>query len=448
MRQASNNMMRSALRVAACTIVRAAKRAARPVTASLSLATAALIVTGCHGLPQKTDETAVWTDNKLYSEAQDSLTNRDWTKCAKYFESLQGRDPFSRYAQQAQINVAYCDWKDGETDAADQAVDRFIKLHPGHPDVAYAYYLKGMIHFNDDLGFFGRFSGQDMSERDPKSLRESYDAFKSVVDKYPDSKYAPDAAARMRYIVNALASHEVHTADYYYRRGAYIASINRAQLAIKQYKDAPAIEDALHLMILSYTRLNEPQLAEDTRRILAATFPDSPYITGRPRPGGARRNPGGRSDLDRRDSIKKPGFKAGFFFGCHTSHVRGRRHYSSCAACVRSSKKSRTASISRVRLNGGKLCQMRRPYGLSTRRVSQIISTPRSVSARMSRPAPCLSVMTAWGNWWTANGLNPFFASTSRRADSTGSSGGANGSLSMTTSESASPRTSTPSQKL
>jgi outer membrane protein assembly factor BamD len=290
MRQASNTMMRSASRAAACVLARGALRAARPATASLSLVAAALIVAGCHGLPQKTDETAVWSNQKLYSEAQDALSGSDWGKCAKYFESLQGRDPFGRFAQQAQINVAYCNWKDGETAAADQAVDRFIKLHPDHPDIAYANYLKGMIHFNDDLGLFGRFSGQDMSERDPKSLRESYDAFKIVVDKYPDSKYAPDAAARMRYIVNALASYEVHAADYYYRRGAYVASINRAQLAIKEYKNAPAIEDALHLMILSYTKLNEQQLAEDTRRVLAATFPDSPYITGHPRAGVKRKS--------------------------------------------------------------------------------------------------------------------------------------------------------------
>jgi outer membrane protein assembly factor BamD len=181
--------------------------------------------------------------------------------------------------------VAYCDWKDNENDAADQAINRFIQLHPDHPDIAYAYYLKGMIHFNDDLGLFGRFSGQDMSERDPKSLRESYDAFKVVVDKSPQSKYAPDAAQRMRYIVNALASHEVHAADYYYRRGAYVAAINRAQLAITEYKSAPAIEDALHIMILSYQKLDQPQLADDTRRVLAATFPDSPYITGHARPG-------------------------------------------------------------------------------------------------------------------------------------------------------------------
>ncbi|CAM2173362.1 Outer membrane protein assembly factor BamD [Paraburkholderia sacchari] len=243
------------------------------------------VVAACHGLPQKTDETATWNNNKLYTEAQDALSGGDWGKCAKYFEQLEGRDPFGRFAQQAQINVAYCSWKDNENDAADQAINRFIQLHPDHPDIAYAYYLKGMIHFNDDLGLFGRFSGQDMSERDPKSLRESYDAFKVVVDRFPKSKYAPDAAQRMRYIVNALASHEVHAADYYYRRGAYVAAINRAQLAIQDYKSAPAIEDALNIMILSYQKLNQPQMAEDTRRVLAATFPDSPYITGHARAG-------------------------------------------------------------------------------------------------------------------------------------------------------------------
>lgn len=246
------------------------------------------LVAGCHGLPEKTDETATWNNGKLYSEAEDSLTGGDWGKCAKYFESLEGRDPFGHFAQQAQINVAYCNWKDGETASADAAIDRFMKLHPDHPDIPYAFYLKGMIHFNDDLGLFGRFSGQDMSERDPKSLRESYDAFKVVVDSYPQSKYAPDAAQRMRYIVNALASHEVHAADYYYRRGAYVAAINRAELAIQTYRNAPATEDALHIMMMSYQQLDQPQLANDTKRILAATFPDSPYITGKSRAGTAK----------------------------------------------------------------------------------------------------------------------------------------------------------------
>jgi outer membrane protein assembly factor BamD len=265
----------AAIKTAARTVVRAVTgRMARYIACAAAVA----LVAACHGLPEKTDETATWNNNKLYTEANDG-------KCAKYFEMLEGRDPFGHFAQQAQINVAYCNWKDNENAAADQAIDRFIQLHPDHPDIAYAYYLKGMIHFNDDLGLFGRFSGQDMSERDPKSLRESYEAFKVVVDKYPNSKYAPDAAQRMRYIVNALASHEVHAADYYYRRGAYVAAINRAQLALTEYKNAPAIEDALHIMQLSYERLNQPQLADDTKRVLAGTFPDSPYITGHARAG-------------------------------------------------------------------------------------------------------------------------------------------------------------------
>ncbi|WP_174769921.1 outer membrane protein assembly factor BamD [Paraburkholderia hayleyella] len=254
----------------------------------IACAAAVAAVAACHGLPEKTDEATTWNNNKLYTEAQDALSGNDYGKCAKYFEMLEGRDPFGHFAQQAQINVAYCNWKDNEPAAADQAVDRFIQLHPDHPDIAYAFYLKGMIHFNDDLGLFGRFSGQDMSERDPKSLRESYDSFKVVVDRYPNSKYAADAAQRMRYIVNALASHEVHAADYYYRRGAYVAAVNRAQLAISQYKNTPAIEDALHIMMLSYQKLNQPELANDTQRVLAGTFPDSPFVTGRPRPGKAK----------------------------------------------------------------------------------------------------------------------------------------------------------------
>src|ERR1700712_4492157 len=249
----------------------------------LALAAGVAIVAGCHGLPEKTDETATWNNNKLYSEAQDALSGGDFGKCAKYFEALEGRDPFGHFAQQAQINVAYCNWKDSETANADQAIDRFIKLHPDHPDISYAYYLRGMIHFNDDLGLFGRFSGQDMSERDPKSLRESYDAFKVVVDRYPNSKYAPDAAQRMRYVVNALASHEVHAADYYYRRGAYVAAINRAQLAIREERNALETEDALHNVMLSHAKRDQPKMERHTKHVLAATFPDSPYVTGRSR---------------------------------------------------------------------------------------------------------------------------------------------------------------------
>ncbi|HXZ07667.1 MAG TPA: outer membrane protein assembly factor BamD, partial [Paraburkholderia sp.] len=139
-------------------VLEVSRRVFKRVARYLACATAVSLVAACHGLPEKTDETAVWPNNKLYTEAQDALSGGDWGKCAKYFESLEGRDQFGHFAQQAQINVAYCNWKDGETDAADQAISRFIQLHPDHPDIAYAYYLKGLIHFNDDLGLFGRFS--------------------------------------------------------------------------------------------------------------------------------------------------------------------------------------------------------------------------------------------------------------------------------------------------
>lgn len=238
------------------------------------------IVAACQNLPHKIDETLAWSNNKLYTEAQAALMGNAWDKCVKYFELLVGRNPFDYFAPQAQISIAYCHWKDGEVVAANDAVDRFTRLYPNHSYVAYAYYLKGIIHFNEDLGFFGHFFDQDISERDPKSLYESFNAFKIVAERYPSSKYAPDAARRMRYLVNALALHEIHVADYYYRRGAYVAAISRAQFAIKQYRNVPIIEDALHIIILSYQKLNEPQLADDAKRVLIATFPNSRYIIG------------------------------------------------------------------------------------------------------------------------------------------------------------------------
>ncbi|MGI4858462.1 MAG: outer membrane protein assembly factor BamD, partial [Janthinobacterium lividum] len=172
-------------------------------------------------------------------------------------------------------------YRDNDTDAANQAVDRFIKLHPDHPNVDYAYYMKGLINFNDDLGMFGRFSGQDLADRDPKALHDSYDSFKQVVDHFPQSRYAQDSAQRMRYIVNALATHEVHAAQYYYKRGAYVAAVNRAQTALQNYQGAPATEDALEVMVRSYRALGETRLADDTQRVLAATFPSSYFVTGR-----------------------------------------------------------------------------------------------------------------------------------------------------------------------
>ncbi|HEY6241791.1 MAG TPA: outer membrane protein assembly factor BamD, partial [Burkholderiales bacterium] len=145
-------------------------------------------------------------------------------------------------------------------------------------DVDYAYYLKGLVYFNEDLGLLGKISNQDRTERDPKSARESFDAFKDLIQRFPESKYTPDALARMKYLVNALASHEVHVARYYMKRGAYVAALNRAQYALKNYPQAPAQEEALLIMVQAYDALDMPKLRDDTERILRKNFPDSEHL--------------------------------------------------------------------------------------------------------------------------------------------------------------------------
>ncbi len=233
---------------------------------------------GCGLLPEQVDETAGWSANKLYAEAKSAMSEGAYDKAVKYFEKLEARYPYGRYAQQAQIETAYAYYKQDEKALALAACDRFIRLHPNHPHVDYVYYLKGLINFNEDLGLLGHVSMQDPSERDPKAAQESFAAFKELVTRFPDSKYAKDAALRMAYLVNALASHEVHAARYYLKRGAYVAAANRAQYAIKTYPDAPAIEEALFIMVKAYDALGMNDLRDDAERVMKKNFPDSEYF--------------------------------------------------------------------------------------------------------------------------------------------------------------------------
>ena len=238
---------------------------------------ATLLISGCASDGNK-DETDGWSETKLYSEATEKLKDNDFAKCGTYFEKLEARFPFGPYSQQAQINAAYCYWKASEQAQALVAVDRFIKLHQGSPNLDYAFYLKGLITFNDDLGFLGKFTGQDLSERDPKAAREAFEAFKVVVDRFPNSKYAPDALDRMRYIVNSLAEADVIVARYYFQRGAYLAAANRAQLVLKDYDRAPAVEEALYILIKSYERLGMTDLSADGIRVFKLNFPESQML--------------------------------------------------------------------------------------------------------------------------------------------------------------------------
>ena len=233
------------------------------------------LLSGCAGGDGQKDDTDIWSESRLYSEATDKLNDGDFAKCGKYFEKLEARFPFGPYSQQAQINAAYCYWKAQEQAQALVAIDRFIKLHQGSPTLDYAYYLKGLITFNDDLGWLGKFTGQDLSERDPKAAKEAFESFKTVVERFPNSKYAPDSLDRMRYIVNSLAEADVIVARFYYQRGAYLAAANRAQLVIRDYDRAPAVEEALYILAKSYEKLGLTQLNNDTIRVFKLNFPDS-----------------------------------------------------------------------------------------------------------------------------------------------------------------------------
>ena len=226
-------------------------------------------------------ETTGWSANKLYAEAKDAMNSSDYAKAIKYYEKLEARYPYGRFAQQAQLEIAYAYWKDNERASAIAAADRFIKMHPNHESVDYAHYLKGLINFNDKQGIFGFLGSDDLSDRDPKGAREAFSAFKELVTRFPDSKYAPDAAARMKYLVNALAQHEVNVARYYMKRNAYIAAANRAQFAVQSYPQAPAIEEAVFVMVKAYDALGMTDLRDAADRVMRGNFPESKYLTGK-----------------------------------------------------------------------------------------------------------------------------------------------------------------------
>ncbi|MGV0960857.1 MAG: outer membrane protein assembly factor BamD [Limnohabitans sp.] len=247
------------------------------VPASLVLATG-LILAGCSNTPK--DITVGWSPEKIYSQARDEADNGAWDKAIGLFEKLEGRAAGTVLAQQAQIDKAFAQYKTGDKVQAAATLDRFIRLHPTSPAVDYALYLKGLVNFNDNLGLFSFLTNQDLSERDQKAAKDSYESFRELSTRFPESKYAPEARQRMTYIVNSLAAYEVHVARYYANRGAHVAAINRAQQAISDYPGVPANEEALGILIRSYDAMGMSALRDDAKRVLERNFPRSAYLQG------------------------------------------------------------------------------------------------------------------------------------------------------------------------
>ena len=249
---------------------------------SRSLITAVLLAAiwfagGCANFD---DITKNWGPDQLYREAKDKIANGDYATAIKYFESLEARYPYGKYAEQAQIEIAYAYNKNNEPALAIAAADRFIRLHPTHPNVDYAYYLKGLVQFRLERSWidWAIGGGDDLSDRDPKGARDAYNTFRDLIERYPKSRYAPDAAARMAFLFDHLANYEVRVARFYYERGAYVAAVNRCKYTLENFPRAPSVEDALGIQALAYHQMGLVHLKDDSVRILKNNFPKSLYL--------------------------------------------------------------------------------------------------------------------------------------------------------------------------
>ncbi len=219
---------------------------------------------------------------QLYRAAKSELDDGDYTAAIKTNEKLQSRFPYGQYAQQSMLEMAYAYYKNGEPDSAISTADRFIKQFPNHPHIDYAYYVKGLATFNGEITFLNSLSGQDSAERDPQSQKDSFNAFKALITRFPNSPYAADARIRMDYLTNELARHDLRIAEFYLRIGAYIAAANRAQSILTDYPNSPSTRDALKIMIKSYDAMGLTNLRDDAKRVLAKNSSEIQNSTGRP----------------------------------------------------------------------------------------------------------------------------------------------------------------------
>ena len=232
------------------------------------------MLSGCGMFEDKSDRTKNWPVRRLYVEAKSAMDNADYETAIDSYQTLDSRFPFGRSAQQSQIDIAYAYWQYEEIASALAAADRFIKLHPRHPNVDYAYYLKGLINYRIGSTFLDRFVPRDRSQRDPGAARQAFDDFSTLVTQFPDSKYSEDARQRMLFLKNMLARHQINVAGYYMRRGAYVAAANRARNVVENFQSTPAVPDALAIMAKVYKLMDLDDLSADALRVLKLNYPD------------------------------------------------------------------------------------------------------------------------------------------------------------------------------
>jgi outer membrane protein assembly factor BamD len=241
----------------------------------LLIATLAFVA-ACSSNKPEVDENL--SESELYQQAQEDLSSNSYNNAIAKLKALESRYPFGRYAEQAQLELIYAYYKNVEPEAAKSAAERFIRLHPQHANVDYAYYLKGLAAFDQDRGLIARFIPLDLTKRDPGAARDSYNEFAQLTSRYPNSRYAPDAKARMVYLRNLLAAYEIHAGRYYLTRQAYVAAANRGRYVVENFQETPAVADGLALMVEAYQRLELNDLAATSLETLKLNYPDHPSL--------------------------------------------------------------------------------------------------------------------------------------------------------------------------
>ena len=239
-----------------------------------------LFISGCSWFGGDDDELIADSgEQQMYREAQRHLKNENFSLAVRSLQGLESRYPFGQYAEQAQLELIYAHYSAYEFAAANEAADRFIRLHPRHPSVDYAYYMKGLAAYDIEPGFFSRFIPSDDTKRDVSHIQTAFAEFAQLLARFPDSAYAPDARQRMVHMRNMLARNEIHVANYYFRRGAYMAALNRGKYVVEHMQQTPSVADGLAIMGQAYLLLGLDDLAEDSIAVLCENYPDHPNLT-------------------------------------------------------------------------------------------------------------------------------------------------------------------------
>ncbi len=248
---------------------------------------ATLTLTGCSSIPffgkddddkESTSETEGYTERDFYDVIQRNLNSSRWDDAITNLQALESQFPFGTYAEQAQLELIYAYHRSSDYEAAIAAADRFIRLHPRHPNVDYAYYIKGLSYLKQSRTFLDNFIPTDLTSRDPGAAREAFGAFSELLTLYPNSSYSADARKRMVFLRNLLAQYEIHAANYYFERRAYVAAANRGRYVVENFQQTPAVPDALAIMAEAYHLLGKDQLSQSAVDVLAANFPDYPSL--------------------------------------------------------------------------------------------------------------------------------------------------------------------------